>query len=136
MFEKLFKAKFKTAKKTLEQLKGEYTDSLPSDKELLALLEAFRNLDGVEVVVYERHSIGADNYGVFAWDEGNELVDAKIRDFFYQIEQDDLFGQYIDDREEFLSDWKSGEYSPVGSLAFEKYDIEIIEELQIPKQNL
>lgn len=135
MFEKLFKAKFKTARKTLDQLKQEYTDSLPSDEKLSALLESYRNLDGIEVVVYERNFIGDNNYGIFAWDEGDKSVDDKIRDFIYQTEQDDMFGQYVNDRVNFLKDWKSGDYSPAGSIAFEKYDIEITEELQLSKQN-
>lgn len=130
MFEKLFKAKFTTAGKTLEQLKGEYTDFPPTDDKLQALLDAYRNLDGVEVIVYERNFIGCDNYGVFAWDEDNKLSAEKMREFHYQMEQDDMFGQYVDEREEFLADWESGDYSPAGSLAFEKPDIEIIEELQ------
>ncbi|MFL0507105.1 hypothetical protein ACH0B5_15295 [Ureibacillus sp. 179-F W5.1 NHS] len=130
MIEKLFKAKFTTTGKTIEQLKAEYTDFLPSDEKLQALLEAYQNLDGVEVIVYERRFVGEENYGVFAWDESDKSIDDKIRDFIYQAEQDDMFGSYIDDREEFLADWESGNYSPSGSLVFEKSDIEIIEELK------
>ncbi len=41
--------------------------------------------------------------------------DEKICDFVYQIEQDKLFGLYVNQREEFLKDWDAEEYDPAGA---------------------
>ncbi|GIN97843.1 hypothetical protein J6TS1_37130 [Siminovitchia terrae] len=51
--------------------------------------------------------------------------DEKVRDFIYQAEQDEMFGTYIDQRDEFLRDWESEEYSPTGSLVFKEEDVEV-----------
>jgi hypothetical protein len=40
-----------------------------------------------------------------------------------------LVWYYVEDCEEFLKDWNSGEYEPAGSLVFNSEDIEIIQEL-------
>jgi hypothetical protein len=123
----LYKARLKTAGKTPEQIKANYEGGIgpvPSEEEVQGWINAYNLISGIELVVMK--SLISEGYIPVSWDEE---VDGKIRDFVYQAEQDPFFGTYVNEREEFLEDWKSGEYSPAGSLTFDNGDVEIIEEL-------
>lgn len=123
-----YKAKLNTGGKTPEQIIRDYEGgigTLPNQKEIQDWINAYDLINGIELVVMK--SPFSDSYTPVSWDEKDN---EKIRDFIYQAEQDPFFGTYVDEREEFLEDWKSGEYSPTGSLVFDREDVEIIEELK------
>lgn len=121
---KLFRVKLKTAGKTPDQILSAYDGPKPNEEEVKNLIKAYDSLDGIEVVVSK--SLISDGYCLAAWQNKDENL---IRDFVYQAEQDEFFGSYVDDREEFIKDWESDDYSPPGSMVFENDDVEIIEEL-------
>lgn len=120
----LFSAKLQTAGKTAEQIRASYDGPKPNDKEIEYWIKAFNELDGIEIVVLK--SFTGEDWCLAAWDEKDE---EKIMEFVYLAEQDPYFGSYVDERDEFLKDWKSGEYEPPGSLVFANADVQVIEEL-------
>lgn len=125
---KLYKARLKTNGKTPEQIKADYEGgigSAPSEEEIQNWIKVYEVISGIELVVMK--SLISDGYVPVSYDKED---DWKIRDFVYQAEQDLYFGTYINERDEFLVDWESGEYSPMGSLTFSIDEVEIIEELK------
>lgn len=121
---KIYKAKLKTANKTDAQIRSEFNIAI-SQGEVDRYKEMMNAVDGIEIgIMPSFHS--EDSYLVVGWDEA---VDEKMREFVYQAEQDPMFGTYIDRREEFLADWKSGEYEPPSAMAFQKCDVEILEDI-------
>lgn len=122
---KLYKAKLQTGRKTPEQIKKDFEGYTPSEEEIKGWIKAYDLIDGIEVVVMK--SWTGNGYTLAFWQDED---DAKIRDYIYQIEQDEMFGTYNDQRDEFLRDWDSDEYSPTGSFVFNEEDVEIIEELR------
>lgn len=130
---KLYMAKLKTGGKTPEQILAIYegpnqVGPKPDEKEVKAWIKVFNELDGAEVLVIE--SLTGEDYCLASW---NPDYEEKIMEFVYLAEQDPYFGTYVDEREEFINDWKTGEYEPTGSLVFAKKDVEIIEELKKEK---
>lgn len=124
----LYKARLKTAGKTPEQIKADYEGGigpLPSDEEIQSWIKVYDLISGTEITAMK--SPLSDGYCPVAWDE---IDDDKFREFVYQAEQDPYFGTYVDEREEFLNDWKTGEYCPTGTLTFDSADVEIIEEIK------
>jgi len=120
----LFKAKLNTGGKTPEQIKSAFDGPEPSEEEIQNWIKAYDLIAGIEVVVMKDWS--GNGYCLVAWQDKD---DEKIREFIYQAEQDEMFGSYVNEREEFIKDWDSDEYSPAGSLLFNSEDVEIIEEL-------
>jgi len=123
---KLFKAKLKTGNKTKAQLISEYEGETPTEEELQAYLKGYHLINGLEVVVTPS-IFSPSEYHLGLWDDKD---DEKIREFIYAIEQDPMFGTYIDSYEEFINDWKNGNYNPAGSIVFQEGDVEIIEEIK------
>lgn len=128
----LYKARLKTSDKTPKQIKADYEGGngpAPSEEEVQGWIKCYDLISGIELIVMK--SLIGEGYIPVAWDE---KYDGKIRDFVYQAEQDPFFGSYVNEREKFLEDWKSDNYSPIGSLTFQVEDVEIIEELKSNKQ--
>lgn len=123
--ERIFKVVLKTAGKTEEELFNQYEGPKPSKKFIKDMKNAYDSLEGLKILVMK--SFASDGYIAIAWEEEDDHL---IRDFIYQAEQDEYFGTYVDERNEFLKDWKTGDYSPMGSLSFSAEEIEIIEEMK------
>ena len=51
----------------------------------------------------------------------------KDKELHYMMEQDSMFGLYIDDREQFDKDWDSNDYEPDGCHYLEAENVEILE---------
>lgn len=126
---KLFKLRFKTANKTVDEVKASYGPPIPPQEILEKITEAYRALDGCEVTGGAVKSF-PKSYSVYGW---NKEDDSKFKEFIYLQEQDELFGSYINDREQFETDWDSKEYEPPASMHFDKSDFEVIEEIPILK---
>ncbi len=124
---KLYKARLKTGGKTDEQIKADFNDSFGpvTQEELNRYKTSMEMVDNLEIVVTD--SFYDDSYALISYEEKDEDT---WREFIYLQEQDPFFGTYVDEREEFLEDWKSGEYMPNGSLVFQPADVEIIERLK------
>lgn len=124
-----YEATFKTAGKTIEEIKGDYDGGIgqaPSEEEIQDWIKAYDTISGIKVVVM-KSPLDDDGYSLVSYDKSD---DWKIRDFTYQAEQDPYFGTYIDDREGFLKDWETGDYASMGSLVFKSTDVEISRELK------
>lgn len=124
----VYKIRFNTVNLTLAAIKKWYSTDVPTDEQLQAFLEAYQALHGVECAGIQ-FSLKEGNWTIAGWEEKDA---DKFRDWIYQIEQDDMFGQYIDDYECFLKDWEAGEYEPMASWSIIP---ELIEKLE-PMNNL
>lgn len=127
---KIYKARFKTAGKTTEEIRSEYDDSIgppPTEEEIELWRKTLINLDGTELFVTDSFQYSDDRFTIISWPDES---DAKMMEFVYAAEQDSMFGLYQDEREQFVKDWKAEEYEPSGSLAVSKTDLEIIKEMK------
>lgn len=123
---KSFKLKFNTAEMTLEDIRGEYDFSPPSDEVLATQLKAYQDLHGIEFIGFE-FNFSPDTYSIGFWDEKD---DEKFREFVYSIEQDPKFGSYVGEYEEFKHDWEQDEYESSGSWHIAKKFVEVLEDLK------
>lgn len=122
---KLYKLKFKTQDKTIDDVKKDYPSRPPSQNICEKIAEAYRGLNGC-VVIGGAWSYSPETYGIYA---AVDDADEKLKEFVYWQEQDEIFGNYIDDRERFDKDWANEEYEPPAALHFARTDFEVLEEL-------
>lgn len=127
----LYRLQFKTAHKTAEDVKKEYSFDPPSPERLGQIAEAYRGLDGVEVIG-AAWEYSPESYSIYDWSDN---ADDKMKEFIYMQEQDEFFGSYINERERFDADWASKEYEPSGAMHFNKTDFEVIELLKSVEVN-
>jgi hypothetical protein len=127
---KFYEATLKTAGKTAEDIIKDYDGPKPLEKEINMWIEAFNAINGLKVVLLQS-PFSPDHFSLGAWDPAD---DDKIRDFFYAAEQDPVFGCYIDQRDQFLEEWKREEYESAGSLIFDKDDVIIVREINTDKE--
>ncbi len=73
-------------------------------------LKAKKLLNG-QVAILSSETFGLDGADYPIYGLENEEV---FKEYVWSLEQDPLFGTYIDDRESFDKDWESGDYSPCG----------------------
>lgn len=122
----LYEAILRTSGKTPEQIISSFDGPEPTEQEVQGWINSYNIISGVEVVVMKSGWID-DGYCLVSWEEKDN---EKIREFIYQAEQDSMFGSYANDREGFIEDWDSGEYSPAGSFVFYSNDLEIVEKIK------
>lgn len=126
---KIFKARFKTAGKTTEEIRGEFDNSIgppPTQREVELWKKTLDDIDGAELFVTNSFHSG-DRFTIIGWPDES---DAKMMEFVYAAEQDSMFGAYQDEREQFIKDWKEERYEPSGSLSVGASDIEIIRRME------
>lgn len=119
-----FEAKLKTGNITRDYIISDFYGDV-TEKQIKEWLDVYKLIDGKKIIVAD---IRKERYTLISWMD--EDVEA-FRDFIYQAEQDDWFGNYIDDREGFLKDWEDGTYEPSGSLGFHKNNVEIIKKINL-----
>lgn len=75
-------------------------------------LKAKKLLNG-QVAILSSETFGLDgaDYPIYGLEN-----DDVFKEYVWLLEQDPLFGTYIDDRENFDKDWENGDYSPDGVL--------------------
>ena len=83
--------------------------------------------DGVHVTV---SNFVPGEYSVVGWPPEEE---EKVKNAIYCMEQDRVFGMYIDDPEGFTKDWEAGTWEPSGSVVFPPAMVEILGELEAKK---
>jgi hypothetical protein len=121
-----YKAKFKTAGKTAEQILKDFTfGPKPSDEVIQGIIKAYDLIDGLGVAVMDNFT--DDGYLLAGWNKKDE---ERIKELIYAFEQDPVVGTYVDDRDQFEKDWDAGDYDSPGSLSIDKDDVEIIEQLK------
>ena len=120
----LYKVVLQTGGKTSEQIKADFEESEISEQEIRNWISAYNLIDGLEVMVLYTNYL--EDYTLLSWKPED---DKKFMEFIYLLEQDSMFGNYVDDRETFLKDWENGEYSPDGSICFSKNDVEILKKI-------
>lgn len=130
---KPIKAMLHTAGKTDEEILKQ--SGLISPEEIPKARKIIEAWDGIEVIV-DATLINEQirQYALIGWDEQDCEIDGRIKEVIYLMEQDPMFGTYVDDRERFELDWAEKRYEPAGSIVFEPEDIEILEET--PAQRL
>lgn len=130
---KPIKAMLHTAGKTDEEILKQ--SGLISPEEIPKARKIIEAWDGIEVIV-DATLINEQiqQYALIGWDEQDCEIDGRIKEVIYLMEQDPMFGTYVNDRERFELDWAEKRYEPAGSIVFEPEDIEILEET--PAQRL
>ena len=75
-------------------------------------LKAKKLLNG-QVAILSSETFGLDgaDYPIYGLEN-----DDVFKEYVWLLEQDPVFGTYIDDRESFDKDWENGDYSPDGVL--------------------
>lgn len=75
-------------------------------------LKAKKLLNG-QVAILSSETFGLDgaDYPIYGLEN-----DDVFKEYVWLLEQDPIFGTYIDDRENFDKDWENGDYSPDGVL--------------------
>ena len=81
-----------------------------SQEDIDRILKAEKSLNG-QIALLSSETFGLDGADYPIYGLENEEV---FKEYVWLLEQDPLFGTYIDDRESFDKDWESGDYSPCG----------------------
>lgn len=118
---KLYKGILHTADFTEEMAKAE--DQNYSDEEIKIITDYMQAWDGAHVTL---SNLLPEEYSVVGWPPEE---DEKVKNAIYLMEQDPVFGMYVDGRERFDADWAAGEWEPSGSIVFSPAMVEIIGEL-------
>lgn len=118
---KLYKGILHTADFTEEMAKAE--DQNYSEEEIKIITDYMQAWDGAHVTL---SNLLPEEYSVVGWPPEE---DEKVKNAIYLMEQDPVFGMYVDDRERFDADWEAGEWEPSGSIVFSPAMVEIIGEL-------
>lgn len=94
-----------------------------SQDEIKIITDYMQAWDGIHVTL---SNLLPEEYSVVGWPPEE---DEKAKEAIYLMEQDPVFGMYVDDRERFDADWAAGEWEPSGSIIFSPAMVEIIGEL-------
>ena len=121
----LYKLQFQTANITVDDIRQQYDIKVPSVETLENIAKAYRALDGIEVIGAEWEYIPND-YSVYGWDKAD---DSKVKELFYQYEQDEYFGSYENKRKEFEEEWDNGEYE-LSSFHCSRSHFKVIEKIE------
>lgn len=118
---KLYKGILHTADFTEEMAKAEEQNY--SEEEIKIITDYMQAWDGAHVTL---SNLLPEEYSVVGWPPEE---DEKVKNAIYLMEQDPVFGMYIDEPERFAEDWASGEWEPSGSIIFSPAMVEILGEL-------
>lgn len=83
-----------------KELAKHHKDLSTAETKLYA--KVYAALDGAEIIVKKRPD---GTYALWDWLEAD---DAKIKEAFYAVEQDPVFGAFCNDRERFDEAWEAG----------------------------
>ena len=98
-----------------------------TEEELKVITDYMAAWDGVKVTV---SALVVGEFSVVGWPPEEE---EKVKNAIYCMEQDRVFGMYIDDPEGFAKDWEEGTWEPSGSIVFPPGMVEILGELEAKK---
>jgi len=121
---KLFMAILYTRNKTKESIIKELSCYDLSNEKIGKIIEYYNQLDGAEVLVMQGY-FDADKWKLVGW---SDKYDEQIKEAIYTLEQDEVFGMYVNDREGFEEAWNKEDGYEFGDWAcFNKEDVEILE---------
>lgn len=121
---KVYKAVLHTGGKTDEQIKV-FCGMSVSQEEIDLMRKTYDAFDGLECFVTD--SPFNDGGYSYLGRATKEQAD-KEKEAVYLMEQDALFGSYVDERDNFDRDWDAGNYDFQGVWTFLKEDVEILAE--------
>lgn len=117
----LYRAILHTSDFTVDEKDAEEKEY--TEEQLKIITDYMKAWDGVHVTV---SNLLPGEYSVVGWPPEEE---EKIKDAIYLMEQDSVFGSYVNDRERFEADWAAGTWEPSGSIIFSPAMVEILGEL-------
>lgn len=121
---KIVLCRLKTGGKTIAEIREKHKGQGLTYRDFENLQKAFEEFNGLKVYL----SLWAyDNYRSYHLHGWENDIDEKMMMGTYYSEQTHPFPQYIDKMEEFIVDWKAGEYDPGCSFCFDPEDVEEIE---------
>lgn len=120
----IMRAILHTGGKTDEELLKD--GGMVSEKDLPLLKAVAAAWDGAEVYVQK----SGTKYNLVGWKKNDCLVDAKVKEAIWQMEQDPVIGTY-DSREEFEADWRDGQYEPAEVISFKEDEVEILKRVEV-----
>ena len=86
------------------------------EEDIANMLKAIKLLNGqVAILNAKTFGLEKEDYPIYGLEN-----DAVFKEYIWLMEQDPLFGAYIDDREAFDKDWDNDEYSPDGVVTIPK----------------
>ena len=86
------------------------------EEDIENMLKPIKLLNGqVAILNAKTFGLEKEEYPIYGLEN-----DAVFKEFIWLMEQDPLFGVYIDDREAFDKDWDNNEYSPDGVVTIPK----------------
>lgn len=94
-----------------------------SKEELKIITDYMAAWDGVKVTL---SNLIPGEYSVVGWPPEE---DERVKNAIYLMEQDPVFGMYVNERERFEADWAAGDWEPSGSIIFSPNMVEILGEL-------
>lgn len=121
---KILKGRFKTGGKTIDEIRNQHANQNLKVEELENIKKAYEILDGVELYLSLWDYDNEETYHLHSWDDE---VNEKMMVATYYFEQVSFSTRYLNNREKFIKDWKNNKYKPMGSLCFEKEDVEVLE---------
>lgn len=116
-----YKGILHTAGKTIEEIKAAEENWEYTDADALIIKNYLDAWDGVQVTLMDS---GDGAYSIIGWPPEE---DTKAANAIYLMEQDPVFGSYVNNREAFDQDWKDGAWEPAGAITFPKESVEITE---------
>lgn len=122
----IVQGKLKTGGKTIDEIRNQHANQNLKVEELENIKKAYETLDGVELYLSLWDYDNEETYHLCRW---NDEVDEKIMMGVYYFEQVSFSTKYLNNREKFIKDWKNNKYEPMGSLCFEKEDVEVLEKI-------
>lgn len=121
---KVIKCRLKTGGKTIEEIREKNKGEGLTYRDFEDIQRANEQFDGTVLYLslwdYDKY----ESYHVYGWE--NE-VDEKFMMGIYYAEQTHPFPRYKGKLEEFIADWKAGDYDPGCAICFDKEDVEELE---------
>jgi hypothetical protein len=121
---KVVRGRFRTGGKTIDEIRNQRDNKNLKVEELENIKKAYEEINGVELYLslwdYDEQKM----FHISGWED---KADEKIMNGTYYLEQVGFSTQYLNNREKFIKDWRNNKYEPIGSLCFEKEDVEVLE---------
>lgn len=122
---KLYRAILHTGGKTRQDIRDRNQEWNFSEKDIDDAIAYYDAFDGMPIFCTKGFF---ESEYVFLGCADNAYAD-RLKEASYCMEQDSMFGKYINQREEFEKDWDNGDYEPEGNWTFDDDEIEILEAL-------
>ncbi len=127
----VYRAVLHTSGKTREDILRQSAPSNLSDAEIADIIACYEAWDGIEVILTQ--SFSGSGWSLCCWTLEHK---GRAKEAIYLMEQDSLFGTYINMREDFDRDWDAGEYCSDAMMHFNDNEVEILEKFSADSDQL